>query len=138
MGLQKWEEVTKVPNADEKQIREVIEEAYIAGIHGSQDEATVKSGFHEDFAMLVLQQNTLEKVDVDEWLRRLERMKADNPDLWSAETRHEFRLVDVCGYAAVAKLDVYKGDTHFSTDYMLLYKFEDGWRIVSKVFAVPS
>ena len=88
--------------------------------------------------MLVLQDDVLEKVDVDEWLRRLEKMKADNPDLWSAETRHEFRLIDAAGCAAVAKLDVYKGDTHFSTDYMLLYRFDDGWRIVSKVFAVPS
>jgi hypothetical protein len=116
----------------------VIEEAYIEGIHGTQDEQTVRSGFHGDFAMLVLQDNAVDKVDVDEWLSRLERMKADNPDLWNAETRHEFRLIDATGYAAVAKLDVYKGDTHFSTDYMLLYRFEEGWRIVSKVFAVPS
>jgi hypothetical protein len=125
-------------NTDEKAIREIIEEAYIEGIHGSQDETTAKSGFHDDFAMLVLRDNALEKVDVDEWLRRLEEMKADNPDLWNAETIHEFRLVDVAGYAAVAKLDVYKGETHFSTDYMLLYRFDEGWRIVSKVFAVPS
>ena len=121
-----------------KAIRELIEEAYIEGIHGNQGETTVKSGFHKDFAMLVLQDEGLDKVDVDEWLRRLETMKADHPALWSAETRHEFRLVDVSGYAAVAKLDVYKGETHFSTDYMLLYRFERGWRIVSKVFAVPS
>jgi hypothetical protein len=125
-------------DADEKVIRGVIDEAYIEGIHGSQDETTVKSGFHDDFAMLVLRDNALEKVDVDEWLRRLEEMKADNPDLWSAETRHEFRLVDLVGYAAVATPDVYKGETHFSTDYMLLYRFDEGWRIVSKVFAVPS
>ena len=125
-------------HGQEEAIREVIEKAYIEGIHGSQDEATVKGGFHEAFAMLVLQDDMLEKVDVDEWLRRLETMKADNPDLWSSETRHEFRLVDAAGYAAVAKLDVYKGETHFSTDYMLLYRFDDGWRIVSKVFAVPG
>ena len=125
-------------DGDEKAIRQVIEEAYIAGIHGSQDESTVRSGFHSDFAMLVLQDDTLEKVDITEWLRRLEKMKADNPALWSAETRHEFRLVDASRHAAVAKLDVYKGETHFSTDYMLLYRFAKGWRIVSKVFAVPS
>ncbi len=125
-------------DAQEKAIREVIEKAYIEGIHRSQDEATVKTGFHGDFAMLVLQEDGIDKVDVDEWLRRLEKMKANNPDLWSAETRHEFRLIDVSGNAAVAKLDVYKGETHFSTDYMLLYRFEKGWRIVSKVFAVPS
>jgi hypothetical protein len=124
-------------NTETQAIRQVIEKAYIQGIHGNQDKGTVRSGFHEDFAMLVLTDGVMEKVSVEDWLRRIERMKADNPDLWSAETTHSFQLIDVAGYAAVAKLDVYKGETHFSTDYMLLYKFEDGWKIVSKVFAVP-
>jgi hypothetical protein len=125
-------------NAEKEAVRQVIEEAYIRGIHGNQDEKTVNSGFHQDFAMLVLQDDTIDKVTVDEWLDRIETMKADNPELWSAKTTHNFRLIDVTGYAAVAKLDVYKGATHFSTDYMLLYKFEDGWRIVSKIFAIPN
>jgi hypothetical protein len=131
-------EVSYVPSKEEEAIKEVIEEAYIKGIHRTQDEQTVKSGFHHDFAMLVLHDNEIDKVDVEEWLSRVEGMKNDNPDMWNAETRHEFRLIDATGYAGVAKLDVYKGDTHFSTDYMLLYRFEEGWRIVSKVFAVPS
>jgi hypothetical protein len=138
MGHPIHAEELKMQSGDDKAIREVIEEAYIRGIHGNQDESTVKGGFHRDFAMLVLKDDALEKVDIDEWLRRVEKMKADNPALWTAETRHEFRLVDVSRYAAVAKLDVYKGETHFSTDYMLLYRFGEGWRIVSKVFAVPS
>ncbi len=125
-------------NVEEQAIRQVIEKAYIEGIHGTQDEETVRSGFHEDFAMLVPQDGVLEKVSVEEWLHRIEGMKADNPDMWSAETKHKFQLIDIAGYAAVAKLDVYKGETHFSTDYMLLYRFEDGWKIVSKVFAIPG
>ena len=88
--------------------------------------------------MLVMQDNELEKLMVDEWLPRVEVMKKENPDLWEAETRHTFELVDIAGYAAVAKLEVYKGDTYFSTDYMLLYKFEEGWRIVSKIFTITS
>ena len=124
-------------NVGKEAIRRVIEKAYIQGIHGDQDEETVKSGFHQDFAMLVLQNDTIDKVTVDEWLDRVETMKAENPELWNAETTHNFELIDVAGYAAVAKLDVYKGTTHFSTDYMLLYRFEEGWRIVSKIFAVP-
>ena len=124
-------------NVGKEAIRRVIEKAYIQGIHGDQDEETVKSGFHQDFAMLVLQNDTIAKVTVDEWLDRIETMKAENPELWNAETTHNFELIDVAGYAAVAKLDVYKGTTHFSTDYMLLYRFEEGWRIVSKIFAVP-
>lgn len=124
-------------SAEKEAIQQVVEEAYIRGIHGNQDEKAVKSGFHPDFTMLVLQNNAIDKVAVDEWLDRIETMKADNPELWRAKTTHDFLLIDVTGDAAVAKLDVYKGSTHFSTDYMLLYKFEEGWQIVSKIFSIP-
>ena len=126
-----------VEDMEHEAIKRVIEKAYIQGIHGNQDGKTVRSGFHQDFAMLVLQNNTIDKFTVDEWLDRIETMKADNPELWNAETTHNFVLIDVTGDAAVAKLDVHKGVSHFSTDYMLLYKFEEGWRIVSKIFTIP-
>lgn len=125
-------------NTDKESIKQVIEKAYIQGIHGNQDEELVKSGFHEDFAMLVLGDNAIDKVTVEEWLDRVEGMKRENPEMWASETRYTFDLVDASGYAAVAKLQVYKGEVHFSTDYMLLYRFEEGWRIVSKIFAIPS
>jgi hypothetical protein len=64
-------------------------------------------------------------------------MKAGNPELWNAKTTHNFVLIDVTGNAAITNLDVYKGVTHFSTDYVLLHKFKDGWKIVSKIFAIP-
>ena len=119
-------------------IKQVIEKAYIRGIHTTQDKGEVKSGFHPDFAMLVLQNNELEKVDVDLWLERVESMKADNPEMWNTETTYTFDMIDITGSAAVAKLNVHKGSVHFSTDYMLLYKFGDGWKIVSKIFSIPQ
>jgi hypothetical protein len=125
-------------SGDKEAIKKVIEKAYIQGIHGNQDKEVIKSGFHRDFAMLVLQDSTLEKVMVGEWMARVEVMKAENPHLWESETRHSFELIDTTEYAAVAKLEVYKGNTHFSTDYMLLYRFPEGWKIVSKIFAIPS
>lgn len=125
-------------NFDTESIKQVIEKAYIQGIHTTQDEATVKSGFHQDFAMLVRQDNALEKVMVDDWLVRVDGLKKDNPGLWAGETSRSFEIIDVAGYAAVAKLEVYKGDTHFATDYMLLYKFDQGWQIVSKIFSIPG
>jgi len=124
--------------ADKESIKLVIEKAYIQGIHGDQDEELVRSGFHEDFEMLVLGGNAVDRVTVAEWLERVEGMKRQDPEMWSAETRYTVDLVDASGYAAVAKLQVYKGEAHFSTDYMLLYRFEEGWRIVSKIFAIPS
>ena len=117
-------------------VKRVIEEAYMDGIHRTQDRETVESGFHRDFRMLVLDDDELRKVSLDEWFDRIEGMKTDQLEMWMVETRHEFRLVDVAARAAVAKLDIYKNDEYFSTDYMLLYRFGDGWRIVSKVFTI--
>jgi hypothetical protein len=131
-------EVEMNENKEIEAIKKVIETSYIQGIHGDQDKETIKFGFHKDFNMLVLKDDTIDKVTVDEWLERIETMKAENPELWSEKTTYKFDLIDVAGYAAVAKLDVYKGTTHFSADFMLLYKFEDGWKIVSKIFAIPS
>ena len=46
----------------------------------------------------------------------------------------DYELIDVTENAAIVKLQVYKDSKHFSTDYMLLYKYKDGWKIVSKIF----
>lgn len=119
-------------------IKHVIETAYIQGIHTTQDRDLVLKGFHKDFRMLVLNDNAIDNVDVDEWLARIAKMKAENPELWNAQTTYQFAFVDATGNAAVAKLDVYKGQTHYSTDYMLLYQFDEGWKIVSKVFNIPK
>lgn len=119
---------------DVEAIKGVIEKAYIEGVHGTQDRKAVESGFHPDFNMPVLDGDELQMVTVDEWFKRIEEMKADNPDLWRGETEHKLQIVDVEGRAAVAKLEVHKSGEYFSTDYMLLYRFSDGWRIVSKIF----
>jgi len=125
-------------HADVDLIREVIKEAYIEGVHTTQDAAVIRTGFHQEFLMLVLNDNAVEKVTVDNWLERVQRLKAANPELWSARTRCEYRALEIAGYTAMVELDVYKGDMHFSTDFMLLYRFADGWKIVSKTFSVPG
>jgi hypothetical protein len=125
-------------NEDRNQIMGVIEKAYIEGMLGAQDEAIAGRGFHQDFAMLVKQDGGLVRVPVPEWLARIETLKADNPKLWQGQTECTFELIDVTGGAAAAKLRVTKGGAPFSTDYMLLYKFGDGWRIVSKIFQFPE
>jgi Putative lumazine-binding len=48
--------------------------------------------------------------------------------------RHEFTSVDVTDDAAVARVEIYRDGTHAFTDYLSLYRFPDGWRIVSKIF----
>ena len=125
-------------NIEAEAIKGVIENAYIEGIHGSVDEDIVKSGFHEDFTMLVLQDGKMNKVGIDTWLERLWANKVNNPNAPSPETTHQFEFVDVTGHTAAVKLQVFRDGNLFATDYMFLYKFDDGWKIVSKVFTFPS
>jgi len=118
------------------EIKKVLEKAYIEGIHTTQDEETIRSGFHPDFKMLVLNDDHMMKVSIDDWLPRLEEMKKANPKMWAGETTYKCHLVDYHKYAAVIKMEVHKNGEYFSRDYMLLYKFGDGWKIVSKVYSI--
>jgi len=42
--------------------------------------------------------------------------------------------VNVSGKEASVKLEFYVADKLTYIDYLSLYKFEDGWKIVSKIF----
>ncbi|MHA2360159.1 MAG: nuclear transport factor 2 family protein [Candidatus Thorarchaeota archaeon] len=121
---------------DFQEIKHVVDEAYIKGVHEEQNRALIDKGFHPDFKMLVLDNNDVTKVSVDEWLARIEAMKEANPDLWAGTTTYDLKLVNVARTAAVIKLEVNKGGNFFSSDYMLLYKIEGKWQIVSKIFSV--
>ena len=46
----------------------------------------------------------------------------------------QFLSVDVTGTAAVAKFEFYVGDELKYIDYLSLYKFDDKWKLVSKIF----
>jgi len=89
---------------DKEAVEEVIEEAYIKGVHGDQDLRRVKCGFHDEFAMLVLNNNNIDKVNVDEWLNRIAEMKRKNPELWKSKTSYDFRIIDITGNARAPNL----------------------------------
>ena len=122
--------------SDKKAIKKVVEKAYIEGIHTTQDEETILSGFHPEFKMLVLSDDEMRKVSLEDWMPRIEAMKKSNPEMWKGETTYKWHMVDQHDYAAVIKIEVHKNGEYFATDYMLLYRFNEGWRIVSKVFAI--
>ncbi len=123
---------------EKEKVKSIVEKAYIEGIHTTQDESTVRSGFHKDFTMLVYKDDEIEKVTVKMWLERIVQMKKDNPELWKAKAHYTSMQINITGYAASVQLDTYRGDTFFSTDYLLLYKFKHGWKIVSKIFTITK
>ncbi len=49
-------------------------------------------------------------------------------------TNARFPVVEISGSAAICRVEIERGGKHVFTDFLNLYKFEDGWKIVGKTF----
>lgn len=119
---------TKV-STDEEEIRAVITSAYLEGVHLNRDTEAIRAGFHPEFVMTILDDGGVINATLDQWV---ERIAASSPQ--EHEIEWEFENVDVTGSAAFVKLAVFEDGTQIYTDYMGLYKFDSGWKIVNKIF----
>lgn len=119
--------------ADEIEVKQVVTSAYIEGIHnrGSVDE--IRKGFHPTFNMLRLVDNQIKPLPIEEWITNLEKQRKESTAP-PVKTEGKFINVDVTGNNAVVKLELFRENKKIFTDYLVLYKFAEGWRIVSKTF----
>ena len=120
---------------ENKAVIQVINDAYINGVHARPDAAAMRRGFHPDFRMLVLTDGKMTAVTLDEWAGRVEKSAAGaNASAPRPAIKAEFPQVSVTGNSASVRVEVYRDGKHTFTDYLLLYKFADGWKIVSKSY----
>lgn len=120
--------------ADKEQILKVIDKAYVQGLQNAKDIENIKKGFHPGFNLLGVDQNNhLSKLPIYTWYDMVEGRLAAG-QLPEVETTAKYPLVDITGKAAVVKVELYREDRMIFTDYLSLYKFEEGWRIVSKIY----
>jgi hypothetical protein len=118
----------------EDAVKAVVQSAYIEGVHAKGDAALMRAGFHPDFRMLVLRDGAMSAVTLDEWATRIEKGSRDRAGAARPEIRAEFPRIHVTGDAAQVQVELYRGGKHAFTDYLTLYRFADGWKIVSKIF----
>ena len=57
-----------------------------------------------------------------------------NPKPLDPRVTYKFVDVKVTGYAAIAIIKIFSNGKQIYTDYMCLYKFDNGWKIVTKIF----
>ncbi len=117
-------------NVESDEIKNVLVSAYVEGIHMNRDSVAIREGFHPDFVMKVYDDDQMINASLDMWLGRMNLDGTKNPK----KIEHEFGPIDVTGNAATAKMEIFIDSKHTYTDYFLLYKFEDGWKIVGKIF----
>jgi len=118
---------------DETAIKAVVTSAYIEGIQNRGDTEEIRKGFHPSFNMLRLNNNEVKPLPIEEWISNIEKSKKEKAAT-PPRTEGKFINVDVTGNAAVVKLELNREGKKTFTDYLVLYKFAEGWRIVSKTF----
>jgi ketosteroid isomerase-like protein len=122
---------------EQQAVVEVVTAAYVDGIHNYRDPAAIRQGFHPDFEMLILRDDKLEKLPIARWIATIEERNAKEPPPardTPRTTTASFPLVEVTGTAAVCKVELVREGKLVFTDYLSLYRFADGWKIVGKSF----
>jgi hypothetical protein len=120
--------------SDQAMVIQVVTDAYVDGIHNFRDPAAIRKGFHPGFEMLILKDGQLDRLPIEKWIESIEARNAKEPRPTERTTTAEFPLVDVTGSAALCQVELTRESKHVFTDYLLLYRFADGWKIVSKIF----
>ncbi|MDZ7738035.1 MAG: nuclear transport factor 2 family protein [Bacteroidales bacterium] len=120
---------------DEKEaIKKVIDKAYVQGIQNRMDVENIEKGFHPGFNLLgVDDQGNLTKYPIYTWEANVKRAVAAG-QMPAVLTTAKYPMIDVSGNAAIAKVELYREGKQIFTDYLSLYKFDDGWKIVSKIY----
>ena len=118
------------PSDDENAINRLMIESYVEAVYVNRDENAVRRGFHPDFVLHVKNGDLITKESLTQWLQRLNLngVKSNRP------VDYEVDSIDVTGDSAVAKLRIYLDSELVYTDYFGFYKFEEGWRFISKIF----
>ena len=120
--------------AQEKEaVLEVIESAYVQGFQNLGGREMMERGFHPTFVMVLNRGGQLSDLPLARMIEIVEQRLA-NPDYTHIPVEAKILDVDVTGNAAMVKLELYREGRKLFTDYLGLYKFEDGWKIFNKLY----
>jgi len=124
-------------NTDQKAISELIQLAYAEGLQNEGNMDKIDRGFHPDFSMI--SRGNSEKLDLlglERWKEHKKKSLASGklPRKEGNQVSLEFDFIDVSGDVAVAKVRYYEGKTQTYLDYISLYRYEEGWKIISKIY----
>jgi hypothetical protein len=119
---------------EQESIKSVINAAYVEGIHNHGDLNQTRTGFHPDFEMYVYRNGNFSKRSLSSWISAIEAGRSRNPNPPAQKAVANYLSVDVTGNTASVKLELMREGKKMFTDYLLLYKINGQWKIVSKAF----
>ncbi|MFO7576031.1 MAG: nuclear transport factor 2 family protein [Bacteroidales bacterium] len=123
-------------DADKEAIMKVIKTGYVDGLQNFGDTEVTKKCFYPGFFITNYNPatNQITHTPIYNWIEGVERTKASG-NIPDRKITVEYDMIDVTGYTAMAKIRLIENETKLLfTDYLLLYKFQDGWKIVQKTY----
>lgn len=121
-------------DAEDAAIVAVVDRAYVHGVHIDKDPELMRSGMHDSFVMFVQSDKGITQLTRDAWIERLTSAKAPDASAPKPEIKADITVLDRSGKAAVAKVALFRDGKQIFTDYISLYRFDDGWKLVAKTF----
>jgi hypothetical protein len=121
-------------DAEKEAIIRVVASAYMNGIGNSGDVEAIRKGFHPEFNLLGLRDGQLTKLPMAQWIQNVEKQKAEGKFPPKEKVSFKYPMIDIVGTAAAVKIEYFRGSRHAFTDFLSLYKFGDGWKIVGKIY----
>lgn len=117
-------------------IKDVIQTAYVEGLQNEGDLDKIDSGIHPDFNLIGIgEADEMWALSITDWkAKTVKRLETGELPRKENLISIKFLNVDVTGTAAVAKIEFYVGEKLTYVDYISLYKFESGWKMVNKIF----
>jgi hypothetical protein len=123
-----------VAQSEENDVKQVITISYIGGIHNGGPVEDIRKGFHPSFNMLRLVENQVKPLPIEEWITNIETQRSKNKNAVTPKVEGKFISVSVAGTSSSVVLELYREGKKIFTDHLLLYKFTEGWRVVSKTY----
>lgn len=117
-----------------ERIKEVINKAYVDGIHNHGNLDDTRHGFHREFQMIAMRNGTISRITIDDWIQRIETSRQRNPNPTTEKATAKYLSVDVTNDVASVKLELHRAGNLVFTDYFYLYLIGGEWKIVSKVY----
>lgn len=118
-------------------IKNLIQDNYIEGMSNNGDFDKMDLVFHPQFVMTGLsKKNQLWRWNYNQLKDYYTTVKANG----SVPIKNDDKItaniitIDVNGYLAIVKLQIYHGSKLAYIDYLSLMKFDDGWKITGKIF----
>jgi len=95
----------------------------------------MRNRFHPDFAIFSAKGNEISRYPIGAWIKGIEQRKKD-PNFVPSQAEMDCKIasLDITGGCAAAKIEISKNGKMVYTDYLSLLKFDDGWKIVAKVY----